>query len=510
MGSLEDYVTLHEPSLWPSSTAPDAELCGEDQRLAVLASFAVDALEGDEELARIARFAAKLCDAPTALVSIVDAEVQRFLAGEGIDVSETPRSTSICAHTMVGADLFEVLDASEDERFREFALVTGETHLRYYIGAPLISSEGAPLGALCIIDYEPRSQPLGDIEREGLLVLAQAACRRLQSHRLAQTANAKLRQTAEQLQTMLDNVPDIAWSSESSGQFSHFNARFKEVTGSEPPRVTEDWRKFIHPDDFDATLVKFSHALEHATPFEDEWRLRLKDGSYRWVLSRALPFGDDPADARWFGTLTDIDAAHQIAEERDLLAGELAHRIKNIFSVVGGLVSLHSREQTDVQEYSRALSQSILALSRAQEFALRAEEGVGSDLKQLLVILTEPYGVPGRQAISVTGAEVNFGRKAATPLALVFHELATNSAKYGALSVAEGRIVIETEDLGENVRITWREKSGPRTIEPEQQGFGSRLMSMAIQSQLAGSMAREWRDDGLNVTITLPTERLAQ
>ncbi|MEL6877979.1 MAG: PAS domain S-box protein, partial [Pseudomonadota bacterium] len=104
-------TTLTDSPPWPSDQPPAREYCDESNRLRVLASFDVDGLEGDPELARLARFAARLCNAPSAAISLVEKERQRFIASEGLESSGTPRATSFCAHAMLGDDLFEVLDA---------------------------------------------------------------------------------------------------------------------------------------------------------------------------------------------------------------------------------------------------------------------------------------------------------------------------------------------------------------------------------------------------------------
>ncbi|MFU7529112.1 sensor histidine kinase [Qipengyuania sp. ASV99] len=515
-----DKLSVTEPALWPPGKAPAEEFCGEDKRLRVLASFDAGALSGDAELARITRFAAQLCNASSAAVSLVEAESQRFIAGAGLTQDETPRTTSLCAHTMLGSDLLEVLDASGDARFANFELVRGAAGLRYYAGAPLISAEGAPLGALCVTDTAPRSAPLSTLQREGLMVLAEAVMRRLHSHREANAAGMELKKSAEQLQFMLNSVPDIAWSAAAGPKFDYFNARFTEVTGLPPRQSIDDWRDVIHPDDFEASLVKLRQAMSTATFFDDEWRLKQADGSYRWVISRAVPSSDDPQTARWFGTLTDIHDRHMIAEERELLAGELVHRIKNIFAVVTGLVTLHARGDPALKDFADTLSENIRALSRAQEFALRAGGRAGrraggqagghdqQTLKDLLEVLMAPYGVPGKSAIAISGAEVATGPRSATPLALVFHELATNSAKYGALSVAQGRLFIDIRREEQNVRIIWRETGGPAATAPQEVGFGSRLMRLAVENQLGGTISQDWQSDGLVSEIIVPAERL--
>ncbi len=503
-------ATLSDAQTWPAETPPAQQFCAEDKRLQVMASYGIDELDGDAELARIARFAALLCDTPSATVSVVEAERQRFLTHEGQDVLETPRSTSFCAHAMLEPDMLEVLDASADDRFADFALVQGEAHVRYYAGAPLVSSEGAPIGALCVTDTKPHTEPLNANQREGMRVLAMAVKRRLEAHRERSQADRELRASAARLQSMLDSVPDIAWSAAPGPVFDFFNARFQEVTGVEPPKEVDDWRKVIHPDDFEASLVKFQNAIENTALFEDEWRLIQADGSYRWIVSRAVPSSDDPETARWFGTLTDIDDRYRISQERELLAGELAHRIKNIFSVITGLVTLRARDNREHQEFGKELSENIRALARAQEFALPLDRKRGEDLIELLEILMTPYGSGDGLAVTISGDAIRFGRRAATPLALVFHELATNSAKYGALSVAEGHIDIAVVKQGDNAVIRWRESNGPQAVAPTGSGFGSRLMAMSIEYQLAGSMDHDWRETGLEVTVSLPLEKLAE
>ena len=465
-------------------------------------------LYGDEELARLVRFAAQLCNAPKGAVSLVEAERQIFLASEGVAVTETPRDTSFCAHTMLSGEALIVPDASKDPRFAEFSLVTGEEHLRFYAGAPLISSEGAALGALCIFDDVAHPDGLTDLQIEGLLVLADAVKRRLLAHRQASEVTAAVRASAERLQFMIDSVPDIAWSAGPYAEFDYVNARWRSITGLPAPRHVEDWRAVIHPDEYDNTREKFITAVQRAIPFEDEWRMLQADGSSRWILRRAVPSTDDPDTARWFGTLTDIDDARRALEERELLAGELAHRIKNIFSVIIGLVSLHARGDATHRAFADILSDNIRALSRAQEFATQIDSIKAEDLKGLLEVLMAPYGVPGRQAVTIEGEHVQFGMRAATPLALVFHELATNSAKYGALSTAEGCVRITLERGKDDASIVWIETGGPDVEPPKNEGFGLRLMTMAITHQLGGEMDQNWQPSGLRTRITLPRARL--
>ncbi len=508
--NLNKELNLLDPIPWPHRTAPLKQYCAEDERLSVLASFGMDALQGDDELARLAAFAAKLCKAPIALVSIVEEDRQRFLVHEGIDAQETPRDWSFCAHAMLGGETMIIPDAQEDDRFRDNPLVTGEPHIRFYAGAPLISHEGAPLGSLCVIDPQPRPEGLGAMQVEGLEVLALTATRRLESHRQASSAVRQLRASADRVQFVLDSVPDIAWSAAPGPEFDLFNAQWERVTGLPKPKTVDEWSAAIHPEEFDNSVSKFNAAVANASVFEDKWRLRQADGSYRWVLSRAVPSSDNPQTARWFGTLTDIDDTYRVAQEKDLLAGELAHRIKNIFSVITGLIKLHARGNDMVTPFADGLIEQVRALSRAQEFALQISDVSEDNLQDLLGVLMAPYGVPGKSAVTIAGDDVPTGKRAATPLALTVHELATNSAKYGALSRAEGRVSITVVRKEDSVRIDWCESGGPHAKPPEGEGFGSRLVAMSVGHQLGGAIEYDWRSEGLRVAIKLPLERLAE
>jgi PAS domain S-box-containing protein len=478
----------------------------EGERASVLAAFGYDALFDDAELTQIAEFAARLCDAPVALVSMVEAERQRFLVRSGFDALETPRSQSFCAYAMLGAEPMVVPDATQDSRFRDNPLVTGPPHIRFYAGAPLVSEDGVPLGALCVIDPVARPGGLGPLQLQGLKVLARAVMGRLEARRTDRARYRRASESARAMREIADMVPSVVWAADGEGNFEYFNSRWSVITGCAPPVSASDWRPLIHPDDVDRTFAKWEKSISRSEPFECEYRLKQADGSWRWTLSRALPVHDSAGRVtRWHGTLTDIDEGHRRSENRDLLARELSHRIKNIFAVVAGLVSLRARRAPEAAQFARELIDTIGALGRAHDF-VRPMEGIkGDNLRGLLTELMAPYA-DDNERITITGDDCAIGPRAATPLALTFHELATNSAKYGALAVDGGSISIAVDcpDAGERARIEWREHGGPMGQNPGEEGFGSRLMRSSIEGQLGGKIERRFLDSGLEVDLTIP------
>ena len=134
---------------------PASQDAAEERRLASLYSFGILDTPAEEKFDRIVRMAARLFGSPIALISLVDRNRQWFKAAVGIDAKETPRAIAFCSHAVKQRDVFVVPDALADPRFADNPLVTGEPHIRFYAGAPLVSSEGEALGTVCLIDRQP-------------------------------------------------------------------------------------------------------------------------------------------------------------------------------------------------------------------------------------------------------------------------------------------------------------------------------------------------------------------
>ncbi len=492
------------------SNAPQTEADLEVQRLNILFEHDAAALAGDDRLTEITRFAADLCDTPICLVSLVEQDRQWFPAKTGLDVDETPRSSSFCAHAMRGQGPMVVADATVDPRFRENPLVTGEPNIRFYAGAPLLSAEGAPLGALCVIDTAPR-EALTNLQMQGLSVMATAVSSLLAERRAARKAGRQLDEQDQKFRVLADTMPQMVWSTLPDGYHDYYNARWYEFTGM-PPGSTdgEGWNGMFHPDDQERAWRVWKHSLETGEPYEIEYRLRNATGEYRWTLGRALPIRDENgAIQRWFGTCTDIHDTKQLLEQREIIAHELSHRIKNIFAVISGLVSLSTRYRPEFSEVAKDLRDRITALGRAHDFVRPHSEASRpiqrqSSLHGMLEELLSPYREKSHDRIVVQGQDVDIDDRSATPLALVFHEFATNAAKYGALAVAEGQVRIHTACDGDIVNLRWIEQGGPPVAPPTEDGFGTKLIELSAARQLGGTVTKDWLPSGLSVTINLP------
>lgn len=483
----------------------------EAERLALLDSYAPESLVDDAELVAITQFAAKLAGTPTALVSLLEADWQRFLAREGVEVPETPRSQSFCQYAMVMGAVMEVADARNDPRFADNPLVTGGPRIRFYAGAPLIGEKGEPLGALCVLSPEPRPEGLSPTQREGLTVLAAAVMRRMRDRR----GHLERLKSEARFEALGDAMPQMAWSTPADGQPDYFNRRWEEFTGVPgEAHHGHGWLEALHPDDRRIAAEAWANAVETGEAYEVEYRMRRNDGEWRWTLARGLPLRNAEGEIeRWFGTNTDIHETRLLAEHRDLLARELGHRIKNIFALVGGLLSLESRANPAAAPAMALMSARIAALGRAHDHVRpdRDDHGKPTRLIGLLGEMFVPYNVGDEPMVRIGGDDLTIDEEAVSPLAMLFHELATNAAKYGALSELGGMVDLRISSADGMTRFDWREQGGPDARKAvDASGFGSTLITMAVERQLKGTIRRWWEEGGLRARIDVPTARLAR
>lgn len=314
---------------------------------------------------------------------------------------------------------------------------------------------------------------------------------------------------------LTDAMPQMVWSSKPDGHSDYFNAQWYAFTGVRPGETDGDnWADVLHPDDQELAREAWSHAVATGENYEVEFRLRHHAGGYHWTLTRGLPIRNaEGAIIRWIGTCTDIDSQKRAEQQLSLVTHELSHRIKNIFSVIGGLVALSARKRPEVADYARELASRINALARAHELARPNAPETGTpqptSLHGLLALLFAPYPAMSEGRIRFSGNDLDVGQGAITALSLLFHELATNAVKYGALSVPDGILTIETVADADHVQLTWCERGGPSVEgEPGRSGFGTELAALAVKRQLGGSIRHAWETPGLVIHLALARSRL--
>jgi PAS domain S-box-containing protein len=330
-------------------------------------------------------------------------------------------------------------------------------------------------------------------------------------------ATEEIAASERKFRAIADAMPQMVWSTLPNGFHDYYNQRWYDYTGvPEGSTDGEAWNGVFHPEDQERAFARWRHSLETGEPYEIEYRLRHSSGEYRWVLGRALAIRNAAgAIERWFGTCTDIEEIKRSEEARDLLANELSHRIKNIFAVVGGLVSLTSRNDAAARPFAQAFRERLNALSLAHEYVRphAAGEGApvddGQSVHGLMRLLVQPYIDSDARRFVVDGDDAAIGPKTATALALVMHEQATNAVKYGALASAGGRVLITTEKSDGEYRLVWREEGGKLIAgPPARRGFGTDMAARSAAGQLGGKIEHSWETQGLIMRLVMPLENL--
>jgi GAF domain-containing protein len=172
----------------------------EPKRLANLRSYAILDTPSEPSFDHVTQLAAMICDAPIALLSLVDSDRQWFKAKVGVTMSETSRDVAFCAHAILERDLFVVPDAALDKRFARNPLVNSHPKIRFYAGAPLVSPEDHALGTLCVIDRKPRV--LCKEQLEALRLLSRIAMAELELRRQVLTLKQSLRERRRRQRTI--------------------------------------------------------------------------------------------------------------------------------------------------------------------------------------------------------------------------------------------------------------------------------------------------------------------
>ncbi|TFW10986.1 PAS domain-containing protein [Brevundimonas intermedia] len=196
------------------------------------------------------------------------------------------------------------------------------------------------------------------------------------------------------------------------------------------------------------------------------------------------------------------------AQRQKLMIDELNHRVKNTLATVQSIAIQTARSNTDPAGFAETFQSRIMALSHTHNL-LTQSHWEGADLRAILEHETEAYG---HTRISLNGPPVSLEPAIVLSLGMIFHELATNAAKYGALHTPEGRILIDwalADQRAPKLKLSWREMGGPKVTAPDRRGFGSRLIERNIRHDLAGEIDLVYAPDGLIAELTVPLDRTA-
>jgi PAS domain S-box-containing protein len=211
----------------------------------------------------------------------------------------------------------------------------------------------------------------------------------------------------------------------------------------------------------------------------------------------------------------DITETKRAQERQELLLREMDHRVKNLFTLAISVLTLSGRYASSIPLLIDSTRDRLSALARAHALTLshgpRAPHAARpATLHSLLEAISAPHlGEGDGRRFSIIGCDMEISGSTISSLALLLHEFATNSVKYGAFSSTAGQIEVHCADRAGNVVITWSERGGPRVAPPiGNEGFGDLLVRATVAGQLGGDISREWKPEGLLIRLSVPRERL--
>jgi PAS domain S-box-containing protein len=262
------------------------------------------------------------------------------------------------------------------------------------------------------------------------------------------------------------------------------------------------WRTLTPPEWIEISVKQMDRlaATGHLGPYEKEYLL--KDSSRSWMLFAGAALGDGTA----VEYVIDISERKRAERERELLSRELSHRVKNTLAVVQAL-AMQTNESDSVEDYRGKFIGRLSALARAHSLLLDAQWR-GADLKELTEQALQIYELDRPDVLEIKGDPVPLSPTKSLGLSLVLHELATNAAKYGALSRTDGRVhmswQIEEGNDGRCVRLRWEEQGVPELEAPRKRGFGTRLIERACSHELEGEVELDYAPGGLRCELVFP------
>ena len=264
----------------------------------------------------------------------------------------------------------------------------------------------------------------------------------------------------------------------------------------------ENIRALVHPDDWGHLQTATVKLLENKQAYQGEFRVLRPNGEVRWCFGSAAPSVDDAGNVvRISGVTVDITDRKEAEERQGLLSREVDHRAKNALALVQSIIRL--TRAGSVAAYTAAVEGRIQALSRAHT-VLAQSRWQGADLGGLVEEEIAPFRTGDASQISLQGPRVLLQPTPAQTLALALHELATNAAKYGALSSETGTVKLSWEVKSGTLVMSWIEAGGPATSKPASQGFGTRLILASVEGQLGGQALFDWRPEGLKCILSMP------
>ncbi len=292
------------------------------------------------------------------------------------------------------------------------------------------------------------------------------------------------------------------------GRFLRANDQFCRITGYALEELRQiGFLDITHPDDVEEDLRLFDNLWRgEIDGYTREKRYVKKDGAIVWIeLAASIVRGG--AGARSFGVriVRDISERRRAEEHQQLLVNELNHRVKNTLAIVQSLAQQSFKEIAVPRERMAAFEGRLSALSAAHDL-LTQRNWEAASIRSIISAALLPFQCSD-SSVAMAGPDVLLPPQTSVSLALAVHELATNAAKYGALSLPSGQVSIRWDIVEDRLKWEWIEFGGPPVLPPESRGFGTRMIERALAAELSGEVQIEFLPTGVACLLDAPLPR---
>jgi PAS domain S-box-containing protein len=377
------------------------------------------------------------------------------------------------------------------------------------------------------ISYSPIPDPASRTGVGGVQITAVETTNRVRTEEALRASEKTLREREAELRLVLDSATEGFYCVDTEGTTTKCNVAFMRMLGfaREEDAVGRKLHDVIHHTHPEGTPYPMEECPIHRVAQhggfahnDSDLFFRLDGTSFPieyWVS--AITRGGEVEGA--VCTFIDITERRRSQEQQKLLVRELNHRVKNLFTITDGVISLSARSAKTADELTKKIRSRLTALALAHELILpdltKSADGKPqpTSLDVLLRKILSPYddssGAEGRSRVVLNGPTVPVGAHAVTNLALILHEFATNAAKYGALSVPQGRVEITWELSDGLIALNWEEHGGPPLVaSPTSEGFGTVLSGHVVRDQFCGTLCYSWNPLGLVINLSFSVDRL--
>ncbi len=324
-------------------------------------------------------------------------------------------------------------------------------------------------------------------------------------------AEEALRESEARFRLMAEDSPVMMWLGDEAGACLYLNRALRDFWGVPEDLAGFTWASTLLDEDREGLFAAFGAAMAKQEAFEVDARYHRADGAVRWLTTRAQPRRD--AAGRFLGmigvNIDDTDYREAQTRQR-LLINELNHRVKNTLASVQSIVRQSLREGMTASQAREVLIERLMALSSAHNI-LTQRNWEGAALREVVAEALRPFDDARESRFEIGGDDVQLAPTTALAVSMALHELGTNAVKYGALSVAAGRVSLNwTLAPGRDaVRLEWRERSGPPVKAPSHAGFGTRLLQSGLASNLGEKANLDFDPAGLAATFDIRTLAVA-